>query len=455
MGVLGTRNAAVSVRRARRGRLVALAAVAVGCSSTDHTASTAQSGSPPASTTATSATTEPSSTTSAPGGSLHVALAWPVLFAVPGTILPLSLVIDGLDPSGQVTLQARAPDAAPTEATFDETWSTWDAELPVPEQLDATTLTIDVRVGAQDVPTAVSSVNVPVADVTGVLQPTFVDAVAEPVVLLPWGVGHGEVAFSAGEEVATIVPAAFAIDDRTGDAIVLDTVNHRLVVVTHDGTTTEIPIPGTAALTDLILTDEPGTVVVIGWEIGDPPRTSASIVDVGTTKVTSIGPVLLPTQAPTNTWFVLNPVDNIVYGRIDNRYYPYLDLTRRALIPSLDTRTWLESTANGSNLLTLGSGGSVVSIKFPPALGGLGDVQRSDDANIWFIETVIDADASSQPAISSYLARVDPTTGTVTAVPIPEPGSDEFTRRLDASDGTAYIMRATVDGLLIEHYILP
>ncbi len=382
-------------------------------------------------------------------------LAWPTLFAVPATVLPLSLVIEGADPQASVvTVTAGAADARSVQATWNATWSTWDASVLLPSKLPAGDLAVSVQVAQLDQPSLTASVIVPVANVSGVLAPTLVDVAAERVVLLPWGDGPGEVAQSGSGDEEYTYPAGFVVDDRTGDVIVLDTVNHRLVVTSATGTS-EIDIPGDAVLDDVLVNGDVGSVTVIGYESGRPQRASAFIVDVAAGSVEAIGPALLPADVPFHTRFVFNPNDQVIYASINNDFYPFLDVAAKALIPALTQRSWIEASISDQDVFFVGSGTSVVGVQFPNGAGGLSELQVDAAGDVWFVASTIDSAAPEGSRVKDFATRVDPDSGAVTAVPVPGISMSGNTRLMDASDGTVYMMRADAGGIVIDRYVLP
>lgn len=385
--------------------------------------------------------------------SYEVTTAWNGVFAVQGSVLPISLTIAGLDADAAVKLTAAGQDSAPVTATFEPVSQMWNADLPIPTVPLGTELDVVVDIETAGVRSH-STLTLPVAVNTPV-DVKYIDITLEVVATLAWGDGPAEVGTSGGNEGEVSTPTAFAVDSETGTLAVLDNVNQRLVVTSTTGQTSEVPLPGAnVALADVVLNGESGTVTVVGWASFGPPTTTAFIVDLATLEVETLGPAALPQQAPFNTPFVFNTANQQVYGLINNRYYPYLDFASRTLAPSTATIGGFEATATLENAITVGFGSSIVSLQFPGSIGGLRDVQPQLDGSIWFLHSSIETNDLGEATVDHRIVRVDPTTGTAIAASVPG-AAMEFTRRLVVAGAAAYIMRASTDGLVIERYRLP
>jgi hypothetical protein len=398
------------------------------------------------------ATTDPSVTATTTVPTAQAVMRWPGSFAVAERLLPLSFRVEGLsDASTRVTLTPVADDATPVRATYEPNSRTWNATVPIPRITEGSLrIAIDAT---DDSHTVASSLELPVA-AFNVVDVSNKTVAASQVATLAWGNGPGQIGTRSGPDGESEMPTSIAFDSRSGAVLILDTVNHRIVEVASGGNARELQLPGDSLLTDVVIDPVTGTAIVIGWEAGNPPRTSAMVVDLQTDVVRQLGPVELPQSVPVDTPFVLNEMDQMIYGVINNRYYPYLDVSTETLAPTSIGETAFSSAATDTNYLTFGFGTSTIGVQMPGSLGGLSDVQVHPDSSIWFLNTAMQSTGDGQTATSVLLARANPADGTATTVMVPDPNLPNATRRMVATDGTAVLMRATAGGLVVERYDL-
>lgn len=367
------------------------------------------------------------------------------------------MVLPDTSPDADVSVQVLAADTRPTPSAFDPDTGSWNTLLAVPAGPPRpTAVEFVVRAALPDSATATSAPwSIPVADVAGPIVPTIIPIDGDPVIVLPWGDGAGEVGYlDAGDEGEDGQPTALSIDPRNGNIVVLDSVNQRVLVVAGPDVVDTIDLPDApdTFVTDIVVNGDSGTATVTGFVVGTA-ETLAMIVDLDTPRVNVVGPRSIPRTTPINAPSVWNDTVGSVFVRIGNDFYPYLDLERRVLQAGAAPTRWIDLSVSPDGSITLGSGESAITIAFGLMSGGVTDVQFDD--HIWIVTSTIDPEAPPEAVVQYLLVRVEPEAGRAVAVEIPGSGLTTATKQLAVHDGDAHLMRVTNEGLVIERYQPP
>jgi hypothetical protein len=340
--------------------------------------------------------------------------------------------------------------------SYDDQTGRWSGALTIsPAASEAVSFRLESR-APSEAPRLSSIWSVPIIAARDPIPMTITEA--EPIgrFFLPWGSGPGQVGYYApSDEGASLQPTALSVDPRNGDLVVLDAVNHRLVVVSPDSTTTEIPLPTNdrQSLNDVTVNGLLGTATVATLKPSDG-TTTAYFVNLDTGGVHEIGPVPVPALTPTNTPTIWNDATQTVFARVTNDYYPYLDVTYGRLRVDEPPQHWFDTRLgpSGRHLIFLESEAGTITIdtgQLPSAITGV----QVDNGAVWLGYEAIEEGSNT---IETLVVRFDPTTATAVAVPIQWHGLASYTKNFVMDDGDPIVMRAAGDGgLTIERLRLP
>lgn len=349
--------------------------------------------------------------------STAVSFVWPPIFAVPGSTLAVQVVAKGPRPDA-ITIDSSASTIS-TQAMFDAASNRWTATIDVPAPLSVPTIALSATATLGDTTSAPVSLTVPVTAGSQTIEPQVVDIAPAVSVELDFGSGPGQIGIDFPEFQGEVqVPRSLQIDPSSGDIVILDSVNRRLVVVTTGGAVVDtIGIDGSGLLDDLVVLGTTRRAVVTEFRGAGAHRleVSAHLIDLDAGTDTVDGPFLIPPPSPpVGTELVwneaLDAVFGVVYDPATDRvgHYRVFDTAREQLDVSTVPEFWWHGrvSADGSSA-GVEYDGTTILTALPHSFAGLSNVIVQPNGTVWWSAGTVDPDAAPGGQVHYYVARTD------------------------------------------------
>lgn len=401
-----------------------------------------------------------------PHGDDSLRFAWPPVFAVPGSSIPVSVL----------SLADRQPDSvevesttlsAPVSAALDSSSQRWTAVIDVPATWTEPDITLSAVAATGADTTASTTIDVPVVSVSGSIDPDLVALEPEVVVALEFGGGDDEVGLSIPEFEGDVdVPASIQLDPSTGNFVILDSVNRRVLLVSATGEVVDrIEVPRDGWLDDVVVLGATGRAVVSQFRnAGNGQKEiGTALVDLVDGTTTVDGPMLLgPPAPPFGTELAWNPYLDAVYadvfdpstGRVG--YYRLFDTAREELDVSTEPEFWWNGRV-GRDGMSVGVeyAGQEVLTQLPHGLAGISSIGLGADATVWWTAGTVNPDAPAGEQVQYYLGQSDLTCAASVIAEIPFTILSENATRSAIADESAVYVVDLGDRYQILRYELP
>lgn len=396
---------------------------------------------------------------------IELAFAWPPLFAVPGSDLPVEVVVVRGPLPDTVDFEI-SPVAEPTAAAFDVSTQRWTATIQVPAELTAPSITVNATATIGGATSAAVSATVPVAASAEVIEPDVVEV--EPSVALTLGFGDGpdQVGLDVPESEGELsIPNSVQIDPLTGNFVILDSVNRRLTVATPRGDVVDqIALAGDGLLDDLVVLGSTGRALVSQFRgAGGQLEVGAFLVDLEAGTVTFDGPlVIAPPTPPVGTELIWSEALGAVFGRVYDPstdrvgYYRLFDTASEELDVSVVPEFWWNIRVEQDRAAVgIEYNDLTIFTQLPHGFVGVSNVIVLPDDSILWSAGSVDPDAEPDARVHYYLGRTNIACGASIIAEIDFSAQSELgTRSMIADDSGVYVVDIGVDYRLLR-YELP
>ena len=386
---------------------------------------------------------------------------WPPLFIAPGVSAAVQFIVRGdVVPDSVVVSSAAMP--APAVATLDAATGRWTTGIIVPAAVAERGIEFTATASLDLGTLGTSSLMIPVITDSTTIEPTLVDVKPTIEAELTYGSGDSQVAFVPPQNDLTAqVPASIGVDPRNGAIVILDSSNHRLVILTGpERSFRSIQLPDTGTKDEVVINGDTGQATVSEFQVKDRHKFSTVyLVDLDTGSYTTSGPLQTPADPPFGLRMIWSDANAEVYADLPisgGGLFPYYDTIHQRLNMSATPETWWSPyvkdgvgagfTANGTSVITR------VPYNFPV----IEEVRVATDGTIWWMVGSVDRSKQGPESTHLYLAHTDPACHTTIATEIEYSVFRYDTTRVLAIDGpTAYVAHVHDDGYQLERYELP
>jgi hypothetical protein len=391
-----------------------------------------------------------------------IAWNWPPLFAVPGQTLHVEIISTTDHQPDSVTVRSgRHLDE--TIVTYDPGLRRWTAEIEVPDDSLGTAFGITATETTGNVDHPPIELTVPLVFNTDVIDPTIIVAQPVQVAELTYGAAPNQIGLGVPEVDGELqTPQSLRIDPVTDNFVLLDSVNHRLMILTRHGQLDKtIALSGDGTLEDVVVLGTSGRVVVSEWYAANGSReTSAHLVDLETGTDAVDGPLVLPQPAvPSNTELLWNQADNAVFGIVhsaDTNLYRYYDTKDEILDVSTTPEHWWQSLV-GADQQTVGLRHNEVEIQSRLPFGFASIINMTVDTAgiaVW-VAGAVEEGSTDASGVHYYLGRTDPACHTTTMTEIGLSSTSELATQILVTRGQfIYIANVGLDSYRLERYDL-
>jgi len=442
-------------------------------------------GSESASTSSAEATTASTSTTVVPAGAdeptrtatttptngvlddatVRMAWAWPPPFVRSGETLTVEVVVEDEEQPDEIVLSIAGD--VPVPFTFDVGSSRWAATVTVPTDAREAGADIVAKASTGGAAVGVLELAVPVVDGPVAIDPTVTEVEPTNAIVFDYGSDLTQLGFEMPEDFEIQTPQSLQVEPVTGNIVILDAVNRRLLVITPDGQPVdEIALAGDGRHEELVILGTTQQAVVSEWRAGGGAlEVSVHLVDLTTGSDTIDGPVVVPPPTPpTNVPLVWNAALDAVYANVfdpatnTTNYYRLYDTARERIDISSTPESWWEpSVSNTEDAVGIRYGVTTITTELPFAFAGIVDLIVEPDGTVWWLAGTVDADDLTSNGVHYFLGRtdLDCEQSIITEIDL-DSLSELPTRTLTRADTGVYVTNISTDAYqLLQYELLP
>lgn len=343
--------------------------------------------------------------------------------------------------------------AGPAVLAEQESPERWVASLDVTtEAVGKSELRVDAV--AADGRTDSAVVAVPVIEGFSDGSVEVVAGVDEELAVLSIGSGPSEVGYDVPTQGPAIGPTALAFDDSTKTLALLDSANHRVLLMDMTGhVQTAVSLEADGALEGLVSVGGGRLLVTAAGASDGEVLVEALVIDIAQLTVDKFGPFQTETWASGLPLFYSDS-DRRVYVGWGGGWYPFFDLPTGSFVPDLVVMTapygWARNSDSGSAVgyvvnnvdLTYAFAGTDPSIDIALPLSAQSD---------WALVNLLDPVAGKT---HHYISRFDLTSQTALVVDIAVPRYDHSNSFAVIDQSTIVYFYLTAEGLAIHKMIV-
>jgi len=412
------------------------------------------------SSTTTKAPITPPSSTSALS-TVSVRWMWPPLFVVPGTQVPLELVVDPA--LGINSIEVTSSDGHDVDAHFEGSTQRWRATITIRSDFEASQLVLTAQASKAGAILTSETLTIPVVPGSIIIEPMLEGVGSQQVAALRYGDGPDQIGFvrPAGDG-ETVVPAAFDIDPRTGNLVLLDNANDRVLLLDANGHVDMIvALPEPGALNDIVVNGNTGYATVSQFEVRSSTIYAAAYqINLNTATYETVGPEPLPADPPEHVATIWNSANHTVYVQLlldeSGGFYPFLDTRTLELVVGNTPEQWWTTAVPPDKGVGVRYESTELTTTFPYSSPTILDTRIAIDGTIWMIVTTNDTSVPAGPeSWHTFIVRTSPTCATAAATEIDFDARYSVTRYFTVLGSTGYVQDIGPESYTIDAYDLP
>lgn len=411
----------------------------------------------------------PATTTSTTGvlddaATVRMSWAWPAPFAKSGETLTVEVVVDDEEQPDEIALSIAG--GVPVPFTFDVGSGRWAATVTVPADSREAGADVVATASTGGAAVGVLELAVPVVDGPVAIDPTVTEVEPTNAIVFDYGSDLTQVGFEMPEGFEIQTPQSLQVESVTGNIVILDAVNRRLLVITPDGRPVEeIALAGDGRHEELVILGTTQQAVVSEWRAGGGAlEVSVHLVDLTTGSDTIDGPVVVPPPTPpTNVPLVWNAALDAVYASVfdpatgTTNYYRLYDTARERIDISSTPESWWEpSVSDTEDAVGIRYGVTTITTELPFGFAGIVDLIVEPNGMVWWLAGTVDADDLTSNGVHYYLGRTDLNCEQSIITEIDLDSLSELpTRTLTRADTGVYVTNISTNAYQLRLYELP